>query len=163
MRQFRNGKGTGAMRRFNKRGRSIRRGERGAALVEMAFVMILLVMMVLGIVEFGYLFGQYNEIRHGAHEGARLAAVDDANLGANTCASMQLAAEVNVDFTDSPGGTLGEQASVTVEIPNPTSLSGVGLIEVFLPASLSTTADFRLEQNSDNWDNDNQDQIPCGP
>ena len=138
------------------------RADRGAALVEFAMLMPLLLLLVIGIVEFGFLLGQFNEVRHGAHEGARLAAVDDANLGINTCNSMNLVGVVNVDFTDSTSGNIGEQASVTVNA-TVSSLSGLGFIEVFLPLNLSTTADFKLEQPSSLWDNDNQDQTPCPP
>ncbi len=110
-----------------------------------------LLLLVLGIVEFGFLLGQFNEVRHGAHEGARLAAVDDAALGVNTCNSMNLVGVVEVDFIDSPGGNPGEQASVTVNA-TVSSLSGLGLVEIFLPLNLSKTADFKLEQPSSNWD-----------
>ncbi len=118
-----------------------------------------LLLLVLGIVEFGFLLGQFNEVRHGAHEGARLAAVDDAALGVNTCNSMNLVGIVEVDFTDSTNGQIGDQASVTVNATI-SSLSGLGLVEIFLPLNLSTTADFRLEQPS-SWDSGDQDQIPC--
>ena len=50
--------------------------EGGAALVEFAVLAPLLLLLVLGIVEFGYTFGQYNGVRHAAREGARYAAVD---------------------------------------------------------------------------------------
>jgi Flp pilus assembly protein TadG len=123
----------------------------GAAMVEMAFVLPLLLLIVMGIIEFGFLFGQFNEIRHGAHEGARLAAVNDSSLVNNTCNSMNLGGAVTLDFTDGASGVLGDQASVTVTLDR-TSLSGVGLIEIFLPTQLVTTADFRLEQNSTLWD-----------
>ena len=49
------------------------RREGGAALVEFAMLLPFLLILVLGIVEFGFLLGQFNEVRHGAHEGARLA------------------------------------------------------------------------------------------
>ena len=53
------------------------KGERGASLVEFALIMPLLLILVLGIVEFGYLFAQFNEVRHAAREGARYAAVSN--------------------------------------------------------------------------------------
>jgi hypothetical protein len=116
-----------------------------------------LLLLVLGIVEFGFLLGQFNEVRHGAHEGARLAAVDDANLGINTCNSMNLVGIVEVVFTDGVGENIGDQGSVTVNATI-SSLSGLGLVEIFLPLNLSTTADFRLEQPSSNWDSMT---VPC--
>lgn len=131
------------------------RKDRGAQLVEFALIAPLLIILLLGIIEFGYIFGQYNDIRHGAHEGARLAAVDDASLGTNTCNAMNLAGTVTVDF-DLTGTDPGSQASVEVDL-TVDSLSGLGLIEVFLPSNLETRADFKLEQPATNWNSTNQD------
>jgi hypothetical protein len=149
------------IRRARKRARDRGASESGAALVEFAMLLPFLLLLVLGIVEFGFLLGQFNEVRHGAHEGARLAAVNDANLGDNTCNSMNLVGIIEVDFTDSANGKLGDQASVTVNATI-SSLSGLGLVEIFLPLNLSTTADFRLEQPSLFWDSSNQDRSPLG-
>ena len=44
------------------------RGERGASLVEFAILAPLLIVLVLGIVEFGWLFSQNNDVRHGPRE-----------------------------------------------------------------------------------------------
>ncbi len=132
-----------------------REREKGANLVEFALLAPLLIILLLGIIEFGYLFGKYNEVRHGAHEGARLAAVDDASLGTNTCNAMNLAGTVTVDF-ELTGTDPGSQASVEVDWAID-SLSGLGLIEVFLPSNLSTRADFKLEQPATNWNSTSQD------
>lgn len=118
----------------------------GANLVEFALLAPLLILLVLGIVEFGYFLGQYNEIRHGAHEGSRLAAVNDPDLVDRTCDSMGLGSDVTVDFTRS-GSSIGNQASVTIS-KTVTSLSGLGFMQALLPDALSTTAEFRLEQQA---------------
>ena len=129
-----------------------RRGdERGAALVEMAFVMILLVTLIMGIVEFGFLLGERNELKHGAHQGARLAAVDESNLLARTCGSINLHPTSNVTVTFTRAGSEpGDTGSVELSA-NVSSLSGLGLIEVFLPSTMTTDADFKLEQPA-TWD-----------
>lgn len=155
MRKLKMKKGLGMLTRMR------RGGDDGASLVEFAMLMPLLLLLTLGIVELGFLLGQNNEVRHAAHEGARLAAVNNANLGDTTCNAIGLGSDVTVDFTDATPAEIGEQASVTVSIPV-TSLSGLSFIEVFLPATLSTTADFRLEQESTNWDDTNQDRDPGG-
>jgi Flp pilus assembly protein TadG len=129
---------------------SKRKSDDGASLVEFAFVMPFLLILILGIVEFGFMLGQFNEVRHGAHEGARLAAVDDDDLINNTCNGIGLSSDVDVTFVDGATGSIGEQASVTIAA-QVSSLSGLGMIEAFLPDVLSTTADFKLEQPSDNW------------
>ncbi|HIE21686.1 MAG TPA: pilus assembly protein, partial [Acidimicrobiia bacterium] len=42
------------------------RDDRGAALIEFALLMPLLIILILGIVEFGWKFGQFNDVRHAA-------------------------------------------------------------------------------------------------
>jgi Flp pilus assembly protein TadG len=136
------------------RTRTIRGRENGASLIEFALLMPLLILLILGIVEFGWLFSQNNDVKHGAREGARSAAVnlgDNSVLLARTCDSMDLASNiVTVQFTDSAGGNIGEAASVSV-VATPTSLSGLGLIEALMPTTLTSTIEFRLEQPSSSW------------
>ena len=50
--------------------------ERGANLVEFAILAPLLIMLLFGIIEFAWIFAQNLDVRHGAREGARLAAVN---------------------------------------------------------------------------------------
>lgn len=132
--------------------------QRGAALVEFALVAPLLIFLVVGIVEFGWLFAQMNEIRHVAQEGARWGAVSrpDINGGGmswldlrdRACAAANLPSGTTVSIDGSPGaGTKGETATVTVTAAVQ-SLSGLPLVTVFLPSTLSNTATFRLEQDA---------------
>lgn len=134
-----------------------KRREDGAALVEFALIAPLLILLVLGIVEFGWLFGQYNDVRHGAREGARLAAVDggtSAEIRDRICSAMdgldagmdsiQIALGQVDDDTD---GTIeiGETGTVSV-VAGVSSLSGAPIISSFVPSELSSTIEFRLEQ-----------------
>ena len=59
------------MRRLHRRVRS----ERGAELIEFALTLPLLLLLVLGIIEFGFLFQEYEVVTNAAREGARLAAL----------------------------------------------------------------------------------------
>jgi Flp pilus assembly protein TadG len=61
------GPGTGAQRRQG--------GKRGAALVEFVIVVPLLLLLVLGIMEFGMIMHDYIMLAQGAREGARTAAI----------------------------------------------------------------------------------------
>jgi len=132
------------------------RRDSGASLIEFALLAPLLILLLLGIIEFGWVFSQNNDVRHGAREGARAAAV---NLGINSvihqaaCDSMDLTSPVTVEFTDSASEAAGEYGTVQV-IATPDSLSGLGLIEAFLPNTLTSTVEFRLEQPSADWDSD---------
>lgn len=143
-------------------GRFKRDRERGANLVEFALLAPLLILLLLGIIEFGWLFSQNNDVKHGAREGARAAAVnmgDNATLRTRVCNSMDVASGVEVKFTILTGEDIGDTASVSV-ITSPSSLSGLGLIEAFLPATLKSEIEFRLEQPSGLWDSDG-DFVPC--
>jgi Flp pilus assembly protein TadG len=54
--------------------RSLRR-ESGQALVEFALVLPVLMLLVMGIIDFGFAFNQWNTAQNAAREGARIAAV----------------------------------------------------------------------------------------
>ena len=130
--------------------------DRGASLVEFAFIAPMLILLLLGIIEFGYFLAEFNDVRHGAREAARVAAVnagDNAFLRAEVCDAMDLTTTVSVKFTDSASGNIGDTGEVLVQA-SPSSLSGLALIEVFLPGSLESTVEFRLEQPSADWSTD---------
>jgi Flp pilus assembly protein TadG len=119
----------------------------------MAFLMPLLLLLLLGMVEFGWKLGQFNDVRHGAREAARLAAVDAgtvATMGSRVCSAMDMATGVTITFTDSANGQIGEPATVTV-VADVASLSGLSWMEAFLPDMLTSSVDIRLEQPSDSW------------
>lgn len=121
-------------------GRSIR--QRGAVLVEFALLAPILFGLLFGIVDFGYTFSRTLDIRHGAREGARLAAVNytggTANVGATQssliisaiCDRMDGAEGASVSITLNPGtnsapaGSVGQSATINVSRPA-TSLSGL--------------------------------------
>ena len=130
--------------------------DQGASLVEFALLAPFLILLLFGIIEFAYFLGEFNDVRHGAREAARAAAVDAGDntfLHDLTCDSMDLTSGVTVQFTDSPSGDIGDTASVQVSA-TPGSLSGLGLIEVFLPDDIQSRVEFRLEQDSSDWSSD---------
>lgn len=53
------------------------RGERGSQLIEFALVLPLLLLVVLGILDFGLLFQRYEAVTNAAREGARIAVLED--------------------------------------------------------------------------------------
>ena len=61
---------------WNQRRVTLRRGERGASLVEFAILAPLLIVLLLGIVEFGWGIAQQLDVRHKAREALRVAVVD---------------------------------------------------------------------------------------
>jgi|FLYL01.1.fsa_nt_gi Flp pilus assembly protein TadG len=135
--------------------------ERGAALVEMALVTPFLLLLLLGIIEFGYKFGQYNGIRHAVREGARFAAADagsNASLEQFICQALQGIdagmTEVRLAWSTDPDGDsntdVGEPATIRVEA-DVSSLTNAPLISVFLPDTLSSEVQFRLERSPTQW------------
>jgi Flp pilus assembly protein TadG len=60
--------------------RAPERGERGQAIVELALTLPLLLMVVLGVFDFGLMFQRYEVVTNAAREGARLAVLPDYRL-----------------------------------------------------------------------------------
>lgn len=145
-----------------------KRGDDGASLVEFALIAPLLLLVLLGTIEFGYLFGQYNEVRHAAREGARYAAVsypdrDGGGVASSdvidaVCDSLNLPGstvtvtitEIDADGNDINDGAnpdRGDYGEVSIAA-TVSSLSGAPLITSFLPDQLDNNAVFRLEQDA---------------
>jgi Flp pilus assembly protein TadG len=134
-----------------------RRRERGANLVEFALVAPFLILLLLGIIEFAWVFAQDLTVKHGAREGARLAAVtfgaDTAALTSETISRMNVSTSPTVAICVKPALTNpitdmnpGDGIEVTVSQPR-TSLTG--LLEWVFPVSfttLSSTVEIRAEQ-----------------
>jgi Flp pilus assembly protein TadG len=138
--------------------RHIGRSERGANLVEFAILAPFLILLLFGIIEFAWVFAQNLDVRHGAREGARLAAVNFPEgvtnggsrtgpnltaLGTETCTRMDLATGTDVTFTSN--GNVGDPATATV---TSTADTLTGLLDWAIPPSLtlSSTVEIRLEQ-----------------
>lgn len=141
--------------------------DRGASMVEFALVLPLLILIIFGIVEFGYLYAQHLDVRHGAREGARMASVNYdpeswggtnitagqnqlAQLINDTCERMDFAdnADVTVSLVDDtgtatednqPGDYIQVQVSATPE--QITGLFG----PVIDPITLDSTVQMRIE------------------
>jgi Flp pilus assembly protein TadG len=101
-----------------KIGRSVSRtrsrlvGDEGTALVELALVLPLLLLVVFGIVEFGYGYGQSLDVKHGAREASRLAAVNfRTSLVTGTAQSDQIIAAA-CDRMQIVGGTANTTVSL---------------------------------------------------
>lgn len=70
------------------------RQERGAELIEMALVLPLLLLIIMGIIDFGFMFREMNVVTNAAREGARtgiLPDYDDADIDARVQQYMSAA------------------------------------------------------------------------
>jgi len=125
------------------------RRERGASLVEFALMMPLLILLLLGMLEFGWAMAQQIDVRHKAREGLRLSIVDESfsDIQARVCnddivkGSALTVAEITT-MTD-----VGEPITFTVTA----DLSQItGLFGVFWGPSptITSTVEGRVEQES---------------
>lgn len=123
--------------------------DEGATLVEFAVVLPLLLLLLIGIIEFGWVFAQNLDVRHGAREGARLAAVDELTSVGDICSRMDTAAhsgDTQIDVTRA-GTEIGDDITVTVDSPAQTL---TGFLDWAIPSStrLVSTVTIRAEQAS---------------
>ncbi len=144
--------------------------QRGAAAVELAVVAPILLMLVFGIMESGWLFAQQVELINAAREGARLAVVDygtAAEIAGETCARAALSgAGATVTVTRSGvldpnvGDPPGTPESVTVSMAkNYQSLTGF-LDPIFDGLAMSSTVEMRTERPLENLTADGGGMCP---
>lgn len=118
-----------------------RASERGAVAVEFAILAPLLIMLLLGIMEFGRAYNVQVSLSNAAREGVRVMAISNDQTAAKT-AAKNAAASLNpgladTNFTFSPAScTSGAQMSVTIKytlstltgIAGPFPMQGVGVM-----------------------------------
>jgi TadE-like protein len=102
--------------------------ERGAALVELAMVLPLLLVVIAGIVDFGFAFQRYEVITNAAREGARLGSLSGYNAAFVQERVRQYVKQA-LNLTDPTLDVVMPTNSVTVTYPNITlNLSGGGSV-----------------------------------
>lgn len=135
--------------------------QRGASAVEFALVMPFLLLVLFGVIEFSWVFAQNLDVRHGAREAGRLAAVNypdfalaspgsrtaanrDA-LVAEICDRMDVASDAEVGITSD--GAVNDEVSVTVSAGAQTL---TGFLDWALPPTLILTSEIesRIEQQA---------------
>lgn len=94
---------------------STTRADRGAALVEFALVLPLLILLVFGVIEFGRGYHTKTTLTHAAREGVRVAALDsgDPVSTVRNAAPVLDAESIVVEIAPSPC-TPGQPVTVTV-------------------------------------------------
>jgi Flp pilus assembly protein TadG len=145
-----------ASKPFSRRWRS----ESGAELIEVALTLPLLLLVVLGIIEFGFVFQQYEVVTNAAREGARVAVLpgyvipDDATARVNdylNAAGLNAALATVNATTLAPvlvGTNCMTPVQVTVAYPHPVPFIG-GIMTYFGGSSgsltLNASSTMRLE------------------
>jgi Flp pilus assembly protein TadG len=153
------------------------RRDEGAVLVEFAIILPVLFLVLFAIVEFGWGFAQYLDVRHGAREGARLAAVDyssesPASSGATqrqeifdaVCERMggdAIGAELTLTLVDDAETDIGDNASIEVnsDLDTLTGFLDFALGDVLIDDDIS----FRLERDVSWTDNGSDGPYTCPP
>ena len=67
--------------RTRREGREARRGERGQAIIELALTLPLLLLVLLGIFDFGLMFQRFEVVANAAREAARVAVLPNYTVG----------------------------------------------------------------------------------
>jgi Flp pilus assembly protein TadG len=121
-------------------------------MVELAIVLPLMVMLMFGTVEASWAFAVANDVRHGAREGARLAAVDYGDvttIATEVCDRMDIVnGNVTVALSDASAGAddgaRGSEGKITVSI---TYQSLTGIFDTWMGGkTINSDIDFILEQ-----------------
>ncbi|MDH3606596.1 MAG: pilus assembly protein [Acidimicrobiia bacterium] len=123
------------------------RSDEGVAIVEFAIIAPVLVLLLFGIIEASWAFSQQLEVRHGAREGVRMAAVNEGSLDdivAATCAQMDLSTSGATVSLLKSGPAVGD--SVRLEVVAPLdSITGLTSL-VFGGPTLIEAVEMRIEQ-----------------
>jgi Flp pilus assembly protein TadG len=125
--------------------------ERGQTAVEFALVAPLLIVLLLGIVQFGVAFHNYVTLTDAARAGARQAIVarfsggttDAAKQSVRDAASTLDQSQLNVDVSDPAWGTAGSLVTVTATYPYTISIPLLGM--TVTSGTLTAVAKERLE------------------
>jgi Flp pilus assembly protein TadG len=130
--------------------------QRGATLVEFAIIAPILFALLFGIIDFAWMLGQHQDVRHGAREGARLAAVNTdtaANMTTAVQNAMNIANGGTVTFVDGSTGCAGTigRVTVTVAVTSLTGFSRLPFLSALYPTSFTSSVDFMLDQDSTSW------------
>ena len=137
--------------------------DEGASAVEFALVLPLLLVLVFGIIDYGWWFGETLGLRSGVREAARLSAVNEIMPGANSADAvkdvlLQRSPQLQMDATElavsvriyGPGATgevpgVGSTILICARFPGE-SISGLGDVLYPIPELHSAEATMRLEK-----------------
>jgi len=128
-----------------------RRTQRGATAVEFAFVVPILITLVFGVIQFGFVFAQLSALSHGARQGARWGVVN--LLATHTCGTVIQQVRTGAQTIAMPGDTVnvavtGAGGSCSSSGDEPAVISGDAAAspctnaDADTPGNLTVTASF---------------------
>ena len=133
---------------------NFRRSECGAALVEFAIVLPVLILLVFGIIDFGRMLFTLNNLTSAVREGARLAAVQPAGTALQAVVQPRVSSYVtsfggssSVTVNVTPATTQATTQFITVQIVSYpfTFLTPLPTIAGLTSINMSPSATFRWE------------------
>jgi Flp pilus assembly protein TadG len=138
---------------------SCQRRERGQTLLEFAFVTPIIMVLLLGLVDFGIAVDRREVLQHAVREGARHAAVgnsvaDIQSYTADQAQDLLVAADVSVCYVDMDGdldpGGLGDNVRVSANFTYKFTgsfdiLTAFGVPQSALSIDMNPSADMRME------------------
>ena len=126
--------------------------QRGASLVEFAIVLPLLIVLLFGIIEFGWGMAQQVDIRHKAREALRVAIVDGttAEIESRVCGGDLITADAITSIARAGGTDVGDNITVTIEADLAELTGFFGWVWGPNP-TISSTVEGRVEQEATEW------------
>jgi hypothetical protein len=115
-------------------------------------VLPLLLILLFGIIEASWAFAQQNDVRHGAREGARAAAVDIGNtgvVGAAVCDRMDVvnpSEGITVTLIPDAGSFTGEPGAIATIRVDANLQTLTGFFPGLFGGTVSSEVEFRTEQ-----------------
>ncbi len=124
-----------------------RRGDRGQSTVEFALVLPLVVLVVLFIVQAGFVVRDQLLVSHAAREAARAAAVSEADRSGAALTAARQAGELAADRLSAVASMVDGDASVRVVISY-RSTTDIAIIGALVPdIDLESTVQMRVESD----------------
>lgn len=153
------GTGRGTIRMNTNHG--IRHRQKGASLVEFAIMLPLLLLLLLGIIEFGWGVAQQIDVRHKARETLRVAIVDQpvADIVARACQNDIVKGSDVTEVLMETSVAEGTAAAVTITA-NVQQITGFFGVFWGPTPTISSRVEGRVEQESTTFI-DGQNLAPC--
>lgn len=118
--------------------------EDGSPAVEFALIAPFLLLMILGIVQFGFAFFTYNEMMNGAREGARRLAVGASEASAIDRAENTMALDRPYEF-DPVSGAEAVTMTIKLKISDAMVITTLDALESFYPIYLTASVTMHKE------------------
>ena len=122
---------------------------RGQASVEFALILPILILLVMGILEFGLFFHSYVNISFASKEAARLAALDanasSQSIAASVQATMPATRNITITLTPAAPRTTGLPVTVSVSTQHTFMTPVISVLAPSNPYTISSSTTARSE------------------